>query len=240
MTITVGVLKETTRKGVLIEGVCSHYLAALKAGTDRAKISVSTSSFRLPEDPKAPILMVGTGTGLSPLMGFLEDKDAACKKSKDKDPMGGIHLFFGCRTEHDFIYKDLINEYEKNKMIELHLALSRSPTEPKKYVQHRIVDMGKRAAELLQRDDTHYYVCGDARMADACFEACIKVMREHAVMSRVAAVQYLRQMQVEGRWQTDVWGIVSNYEDAKKNVEQKKRMKAKLWLSRLASGTDEL
>lgn len=238
VTITVGVLKETTSKGVLIEGVCSHYLQGLTAGSDRAKISVSTSSFRLPEDQGAPIMMVGTGTGLAPMMGFLDDKNMAQKESKDK--VGPIHLFFGCRTEYDFIYKEVVNQYEKTKLIELHLALSRSKTVPKKYVQHKIADMGKRACELLQQKDTHYYVCGDARMADECFEACIEVLRKHAVISRVAAVQHLRQMQLEGRWQTDVWGIVSNFEESKKTIEQKKRMKAKLWLSRLASGADDL
>ncbi|CAB9504775.1 Nitric oxide synthase [Seminavis robusta] len=237
VTVTVGVLKTTTSKGVPIEGVCSHYLAGLQAGKDRAKISVSTSSFRLPEDGKAPILMVGTGTGLSPLMGFLEDKAAAHKKSK-KD-VGPIHLFFGCRTETDFIYKDLIESLDKDKIIELHLALSRSKEVPKKYVQHKIADMGKRACDILKHPDSHYYVCGDARMADACFEACIGVLRVHGVMSRVAAVQYLKQMQLEGRWQTDVWGIVSHFEDAKKSIEEKKRMKAKLWLSRLAGGEDD-
>ena len=236
VTITVGVLKEETRKGVLIEGVCSHYLQDLKPGTDRAKISVSTSSFRLPEDQNAPILMVGTGTGLAPMLGFLDDKSMAQKESN----VGPVHLFFGCCTESDFIYKDVVNQYGEDKLIELHLALSRSTNVPKKYVQHKIADMGQRACELLQQKDTHYYVCGDARMADECFEACIEVLRKHAVISRVGAVQYLRQMQLEGRWQTDVWGIVSDFENSKKEIGKKKKMKAKLWLSRLASGTDDL
>lgn len=236
VAITVGVLKTTTSRGVLIEGVCSHYLANLGGGIDRATISVSKSSFRLPNDPAAPLVLVGTGTGISPLMGFLEDKALQWKNSKEK--AGPTHLFFGCRTEHDFIYKNTITDYRDKKMIDLHLALSRSETEPKKYVQHRIADMGKQACDLLQRKDTHYYVCGDARMADECYEACVEVLRKHAVISRVAAVQHIRQMAFEGRWQTDVWGIVSHFEDAKKSIEKKKRQRAKLWLAKLASGTD--
>jgi sulfite reductase alpha subunit-like flavoprotein len=57
-------------------------------------------------------------------------------------------------------------------MIELHLALSRSKSSAK-YVQHRISDMGKPGADILMNTDTHYYVSGDARMADACFASCV-------------------------------------------------------------------
>jgi sulfite reductase alpha subunit-like flavoprotein/nitric oxide synthase oxygenase domain/subunit/hemoglobin-like flavoprotein len=238
VSITVGVLKTATSKGVLIEGVCSHYLAGLKAGTDRARISVAKSSFRLPADGKAPIMMVGTGTGVSPLMGFLEDKEAAWKANESDT--GPIHLFFGCRTEADFIYRDLIEGYDKLGMIELHLALSRSTSVPKTYVQHEIVEMGKYVCELLQHPNANYFVCGDARMADECFEACIEVLRTHAVMSRVAAVHFLKQMQMEGRWQTDVWGIVSHFESSKKSIEEQKQMRAKLWLASLAHGSQQL
>jgi sulfite reductase alpha subunit-like flavoprotein len=228
VTITVGVLKVKTSKGVTIEGVSSNYLAGLQGGEDRAIIVVQTSSFRLPQDPKAPILMVGAGTGLSPMMGFLEDK---ALDEENGIQSGDIHLFFGCRTEKHFIYKDLIKGLEKDGLITCHLALSRSPETPKKYVQDKINDLGKEAADLLLRKDTHYYVCGDARMADACNEVCVGLLRKHAAMSRVAAVQLLKQMRLQGRWQTDVWGIVSHFEDAKKDLRKSKRSAAKLWMS---------
>jgi sulfite reductase alpha subunit-like flavoprotein len=50
VTITVGVLKAITSQRVLLEGVCSHYLAGLQPGVDRAKVVVVKSSFRLPEE----------------------------------------------------------------------------------------------------------------------------------------------------------------------------------------------
>ena len=125
------------------------------------------------------------------------------------------------RTEYDFIYRDVIKKYEDDRIINLHLALSRSDVVPKKYVQHRIVDMGKELATLLTfNQDTHYYVCGDAKMADECFEACISVLRKHSVMSRVAAVEHLKRMQLEGRWHRYVWGIVSHFEDSKRSIEK--------------------
>ncbi len=62
-----------TNDGVHIAGVCSNYLARLKPMHDRACISIRTSSFRFPDDiVNTPMIMVGAGTGLAPMIGFLE------------------------------------------------------------------------------------------------------------------------------------------------------------------------
>jgi len=229
VSITVGVLNVTTSKGVTIHGVCSNYVAGLQGGKDKAIVQVHKSSFRLPADPKAPLIFVGAGTGLSPMMGFLREK--ALEKKESGVDLGPIHLFFGCRTMSDFIYKDEIEGYEKDGLIQFHHALSRGESGSKTYVQDKIKEMGKDAAELLQNPDTHYYVCGDARMAHSCYEKCIDVLRQHIPrMSRVAAAHYLKQMQAQGRWQTDVWGIVSDYEKSKKAVMKSKQTAAKIWM----------
>jgi sulfite reductase alpha subunit-like flavoprotein len=205
ITITVGVLETTTSKGAPITGVCSHYLASLKPGVDQAVVGISKSSFRLPETKEAPLIMVGAGTGISPMMGFLQDRalDAA-----NGEVCGPIHLFFGCRDESSFMYEEVIRGYEASGLLTLHLAFSRSKSVPKAYVQHKLVEMGQACCDLLLDPDTHYYVCGDARMANDCHENCVRILRRFAVMSRVAAVHHLKKMRMAGRWLTDVWGIV--------------------------------
>lgn len=60
--------------------------------------------------------------------------------------------------------------------------------------------MGRQGAALLLRRRTRYFVCGDARMANECHEACEQVLRKHGEMSRVAAVHVLNKMRMEGRW----------------------------------------
>ena len=237
VSITVGVLKTTTSKRKSIEGVCSNYLASMKGGNDRAKISVSPATFKLPKNIMAPLVMVGAGTGLAPIMALLEEKAIQWRSSKSD--VGPIHLFYGCRKERDFIYRDIIKKYDNNKMLTLHLALSRPRSAPGKYVQDKIADKGQGVAKLLRRKDTHYFVCGDARMADECFEACVGALKKYANMPRVVAVDHLRRMQVEGRWQTDVWGIISHYEDSKREIAKNKKMKAQLWLSNLALDAEE-
>lgn len=71
--VSVGVVHAITKDGVQIAGVCSNYLARLKPMQDRARVSIRTSSFRGPKDIiNNPMVMVGAGTGLAPMMGFLQ------------------------------------------------------------------------------------------------------------------------------------------------------------------------
>lgn len=91
-------------------------------------------------------------------------------------------------------------------------------------------DMGKDLAALLLDRATHYYVCGDAKMADACFEACVAALVAHADMSRVMAVRHLHAMRAAGRWQLDVWGIVESFRESRTELLKKKNQAARVWL----------
>ena len=239
VSITAGVLTVETSRGAKLRGVCSHYLSKLKPNADAAYIQIRPSSFRLPESLAYPMIMVGAGTGLAPMMGFLEELDAARSAGKT---VGPVHLFFGCRTESDFLYSAMIRQYESSGLLTLYLALSRSADSnvPKKYVQHVLTDAGATVAELCMNPKTNYYVCGDAGMAQECQEAAIGTLRTHKNMSRVAAVQQLKKMGVEDRWQADVWGIVSDdYEASKRKMEKSKKASAKMWLSKFRRSTDD-
>lgn len=155
------------------------------------------------------------------------------------------HLFFGCRTDGERIYRQKIEDWESADAVDLHLALSRSPDRPKQYVQDVIRENGKMLCDLLLRDDCTYYVCGDAVMSDYCYEAIVDALREHARMSRVKATSLLQRMRVEDRWQYDLWGISSymddnNYSSAKKKMASRKGNRAMVWLSTMKRKTGQL
>jgi hypothetical protein len=129
-----------------------------------------------------------------------------------------------------------IEDLESQRVMNLHLALSRLPDRPKMYVQNMIKAEGKMICELFLRDDCTYYVCGDANMADYCQEAVVEALGEHALMSRVKATRLLQRMRAEGRWQYDLWGISAyiddgNYSKAKKSLAKRKSHRALNWLS---------
>lgn len=76
-------------------------------------------------------------------------------------------------------------------------------------------------------------------MAESSFEACVEVLREHNSMSRVSAAQHLKQMRSEARWHTDVWGIVSHFEIAKKEIALNQTKCAKVWMNRFVKPSSE-
>lgn len=158
ISISVGVLETNTTNNVPVQGVCSHFIANLRPGIDRARVLVRPSTFRLPEDIGAPLIMVGAGTGLAPLLGFMEDRAIEiAQMGNDKSNPGPLHLFFGCRTESDFIYKDKVDGFVQSGMVSLHLALSRSNATPKRYVQDKIAESREEVCRLILDPRTHYY-----------------------------------------------------------------------------------
>ena len=222
--ITVGVVHATTADGVVIKGVCSNYIASLRPGVDRANISIHQSSFRGPPKLTDPMIMVGAGTGLAPMLGFVQDRAIKLREQKSPDAKLESHLFFGCRSEDEAIYKEKLEGYDASGVLDLHMALSRSKSQPKLYVQGAITQFGEHLAKVLMDDNCHYYVCGDAKMGDHCYEACVEVLRKFNHMSRVQATQHLKRMRVEDRWQYDLWGVSTamddSYADAMKNIRK--------------------
>ncbi|KAL7542616.1 hypothetical protein ACHAXR_011933 [Thalassiosira sp. AJA248-18] len=230
VSISVGVVLVTTTEGVAVYGLCSNYLARLHPGTDRANVSVQKSTFRGPSDLSAPMLMVGPGTGLAPMMGFLQERVHNIAAGVVSD--GKCHLFTGCRTRDDRIYANLIDEWGAKGILEHHLALSRSSNEPKAYVQDKMRQMGMSLCEFLLSDTACIYICGDAKVANGCYEACVDVLNTHGRMSRIRAINLIKKMRSEGRWQYDLWGSVSQFNEIKDKEEKAVGVAPSKWLKR--------
>uniref|UniRef100_A0A7S2K3Q5 NADPH--hemoprotein reductase n=2 Tax=Leptocylindrus danicus TaxID=163516 RepID=A0A7S2K3Q5_9STRA len=188
---------------------------------------------------ETPIIMVGAGTGLAPLMGFLEDRalSLASVGGDNTKKAAPCHLIFGCRSNRDRLYSEKISGWESNGVLQLHLALSRHVAVPKMYVQDKLKELGAELCELLMREDTQYFICGDAKMADSCYESCVKVLQKYGNLSRVAAVQRLIQMRIQHRYHYDLWGVTSQFSNDflgsnRKRRSQKGREDANAWMGR--------
>ncbi len=197
--LTVAVVRYVTnaRKRV---GVCSSFLAdRVQVGTTPTPVFVSHSHFGPPEDPAKDCIMVGPGTGIAPFRAFVQDR-IACGAS------GRNWVFFGDQKQAtDFLYGDEWLDYAaKGQVARLDLAWSRDQAH-KVYVQDK---MRENAAEVWAwlKAGAHFYVCGDAkRMAKDVDLALHEIVAQQGGMDTAAAVDYVKQLKKDKRYQRDVY-----------------------------------
>ncbi|NEQ50093.1 MAG: nitric-oxide synthase [Leptolyngbya sp. SIO3F4] len=229
LQITVGVLQIQTDAGKTRQGLCSNYLAGLHAD-NQVRIEPHTSDFRPPAEPTAPLLMVGPGTGISPLIAFLQHREYLQKQGSE---LGAATLYFGCRNHSDFLYESQLKAWlEQGVLTDLQVAFSRL-TEPKIYVQTLMQQQATNLWQQLSHPQCHYYVCGDARMAENVFDVFMHIAKSEGELSHIEAVNFFKKMKQEKRFFTDVWGVTFNFNQAIKQVEHQNYAKAEKWLANL-------
>lgn len=234
--ITVGILQIRTDAGKVRQGLCSNYLAGLQPGS-QVRIDVRTSSFRPPVDPQAPMLMVGPGTGISPLIAFLQYREALQNQGTQ---LGEACLYFGCRNHSDFLYSDQLASWQKQGVLtDLQVAFSRL-TEQKVYVQGLMQENAQSLWQSLSHPQCHYYVCGDAKMADDVFEVFIAIAKTEGNLTHIEAIEFFDKMKQERRFHTDVWGVQLNFKQAIKQVQKDNYSKAEKWLERVQKTSEHL
>jgi sulfite reductase alpha subunit-like flavoprotein/nitric oxide synthase oxygenase domain/subunit/hemoglobin-like flavoprotein len=252
--VTVGVVQVTTDSGQVRAGLCSNYLASLEPQTgETVRLVVRTSNFRPPVDPQAPMLLVGPGTGLSPLVGFLQHREVQLRALRERQQraitgqsmtsteesiqppirLGHARLYFGCRNLNDYLYQqELENWRDAGVLTHLDVAFSRLGEETV-YVQHLIGQQSKDLWEVLSQPDCHYYVCGDAKMADDVFAVLMNIAKTVGGLSHAEAVEFFRTMRRENRFVMDVWGVLLNYRQALAELQDANYSQGERWLERV-------
>lgn len=203
-SITVGVVRGPAWSGRgEYRGVASNDLAERQAGDDVVMfIRTPESRFQLPKDPETPIIMVGPGTGVAPFRGFLQARDVLKREGKT---LGEAHLYFGCRNDRDFIYRDELERFEKDGIVTVHTAFSRKEGMPKTYVQHLMADQADTLISILDRGG-RLYVCGDgSKMAPDVEAALQKAYQAVHGTGEQEAQNWLRHLQDTGMYAKDVW-----------------------------------
>ncbi len=188
--LTVSVVRYGQRKGV-----CSSFMADRAEHCKVAIFPQASRHFRLPEDDRVAVIMVGPGTGIAPFRAFLEEREA-------RGAAGANWLFFGEQhAASDFYYREQLQAWQASGHLRLDTAFSRDQAE-KIYVQQRMLEQGAQLWEWLQAGAC-FYVCGDAqRMAKDVDAALRQVIVEHGAVDAEAYMQMLTQTK---RYRRDVY-----------------------------------
>jgi benzoyl-CoA 2,3-dioxygenase component A len=138
-------------------GVASNYICDLTVGAAVQVIGPFGQSFLMPNHPKSHIVMICTGTGSAPMRAMTEWRRRLRKSGKFEG--GKLMLFFGARTREELPYFGPLTSLPKD-FIDINLAFSRTPGQPKRYVQDLIHERAVDLVPLLADSNAHFYVCG--------------------------------------------------------------------------------
>jgi benzoyl-CoA 2,3-epoxidase subunit A len=175
MALAVKRIVQRDDAGSEFRGIASNWLCDLQQGETIDVVGPFGSTFLMPEDPDADLLMICTGTGVSPFRGFTHRRRRTCPQARGK-----LYLFYGARSADELPYFGPLQGYTQS---ELHreLVYSRGVGSEKEYVQDRLRRRAGEIAGLLQRDKTHIYVCGLRGLEDGVEAALTDIGREHGV-----------------------------------------------------------
>jgi len=178
-----GVLEVCVRKHPA--GLCSPMLHGLQVGDCIEGVIQPHPEFR-PSAGRHPVILVGAGTGLAPLIGFV-------RKNTHQRP---LYLYWGGRNaQSDFLYQAQLNEYlADGRLTQLGLAFSQA-AQPM-YVQDRLQqDAGELV--LLLKQGAQVLVCGSREMAEGV-RLALKPMLQQLGLS-------IEQLRLQGRYREDVY-----------------------------------
>jgi len=144
-------------QGKPVRGVGSNYMCDLKIGDKVQVIGPFGSSFLMPNHPRSNIVMICTGTGSAPMRAMTEWRRRL--RASGKFEGGKLMLFFGARTQQELPYFGPLQNLPKD-FIDINFAYSRTPGQPKTYVQDLLRQRAADLVPLLTDANTSFYVCG--------------------------------------------------------------------------------
>lgn len=166
------------------QGLCSNYLHALQPGAELEASIQAHPGFR-PQAGAQPVLLIGAGVGVAPLIGFV-------RKNQSHRP---IQLYWGGRHASDSLYGEELQQcLADGRLQRLQRAYSEGPTPA--YVQDRLREDGASVRALLQQG-AQVLVCGSRDMA-----AGVRAVLE-TLLAEMGS--NLDQLKAQGRFREDVY-----------------------------------
>ncbi|MFZ5548327.1 MAG: benzoyl-CoA 2,3-epoxidase subunit BoxA [Pseudomonadota bacterium] len=189
-------------QGRPVRGVASNFMCDLKVGDTVQVIGPFGTSFLMPNHPKSHIVMICTGTGSAPMRAMTEwrrrlRRAAAGPSQGGAAPSGGgegeagawghgssgkfeggkLLLFFGARSQQELPYFGPLQNLPKD-FIDINFAFSRTPGQPKRYVQDLMRERAADLGQLLADPNACFYVCGLKAMEEGVLLALRDVAQQ--------------------------------------------------------------
>ncbi len=126
---------------------------------------------------------------------------------------GPTHLFYGCRSDDDFLFKNQLEHFQAELTLSsLDVAMSRVGPE-KVYVTHKILERASDIARLILQEGAYIYICGDGnQMAKDVHQAIKQVLVDQGIdesngkpINWERADAILSDLKLRRRYVLDIW-----------------------------------
>ncbi len=166
-------------------GLCSGQLTDLQPGDSVPAFLRRNPGFR-PGGGRAPLILIGAGTGIGPLAGFVRGNARGRP----------VHLYFGMRhPDSDFLYRDQLEGWQgTGQLTRLVTAVSREARPH--YVQDALRAEAAQVADLI-RNGARVMVCGGRDMATGVTDALADILAPWDLTPQ--------GLKAEGRYLEDVY-----------------------------------
>merc|ERR1712056_15461 len=190
-------------------GVCSNHICDMSVGDDVLITGPTGAEMLLPEEEDANIIMLATGTGIAPMRSYLRllfhDKAGAASDGSRKFK-GLAWLFMGVPFSKSLLYDDEHTEYKKEypDQFRYDYAVSREDKNAagqKMYIQTKMAEYAEELWELMQKPNTHVYMCGLKGM-ESGMEECFSPIAEKAGL---VWKEFAKSMKKAGRYHVEVY-----------------------------------
>lgn len=199
-------------------GLCSNYLVGMKPVDDinqdeltSSKLSyfIRKTAFKLPEDDRVPIVMIGPGLGIAPFRGFIEERSRRLSAGNPRKECT-MHLYFGCRhPEKDYYFKDELEDHVRAGLLDLKVAFSRlEGSKERRYVQELLVENSQSIKHLIQQDGAIIYVAGNSKLPEELRSLFGKLLASETGDQGVQSAEIERivnNLETTNRIQYDCW-----------------------------------
>ncbi|WP_017293489.1 ferredoxin--NADP reductase [Geminocystis herdmanii] len=206
VSLCVRQLEYQNEAGETVKGVCSTYLCNLEEGADISITGPVGKEMLLPDDENATIIMLATGTGIAPFRAFLWRMFKEREKNPDYQFKGLAWLIFGIPYSQNILYKEdlekMAAEYPDNFRLTYAISREQSTADGGKvYVQSRVSEYADEMFELIQKPNTHVYMCGLKGMEPPISET----FTAEAEKRGLKWDEMRKQMKKEERWHVEVY-----------------------------------
>jgi ferredoxin--NADP+ reductase len=190
--------------GEMVYGVCSTHLCHLQPGADVKITGPVGKEMLLPSDPNVNIIMLATGTGIAPFRAYLW---RMFKETHEDYKFNGFSwLIFGIPTTPNILYKKDLEELQQQNPDHFRLTYAISREQKNKeggrmYIQDQVAEHAEELWSLIQKENTHTYICGLKGMEGGIDEAISAV----AAKEDVNWIEYQKEMKKAGRWHVETY-----------------------------------